>query len=252
MKIDIFNYYTDKIRDAPEQKIIQEIDSLRWSFGILHGNYDQLIKLLTLLEDKPQAISLWDVKRKKDLHIIFEEIGRLLFNYLAAAFMLIDHTRRYVDHMYSNSQYANFKQEYEKEIALRFVNNDNHQIAQGLRNFIQHRKLPSVGSTITFTQETGLNKAFMVAIPSLLEWDGWSGRARAILLSKGDTLRLREFVQQYFQQVESFHKWLWVKQVELHKEDVDRLNQLIREAREAFKNAGLLTEHELKEFETSV
>ena len=61
-----------------------------------------------------------------------------------------------------------------------------------------------------------------------------------------------KLVQQYFQQVESFHRWLWVKQVALHKEDVDQLNQLKREARTAFKNAGLLTDDELKEFDTSV
>jgi len=252
MKVDVFNYYTDKIRNAPEQKIIQEIDSLRWSFGIFHGNYGQLVKLLTLLEDKPQTIALWDVKKRNELHIIFKEVERLLFNYLAATFMLIDHARRYVDRMYSTSKHVDFKQEYKKEIAQRFANNDNHQIAQGLRNYIQHRKLPSVGSTITYTQETGLNKAFMVSIPSLLEWDGWSNKAREKLSSKGDTLRLSDFVQQYFQQVESFHKWLWVKQVELHQEDVDRLNQLIREARAAFKNAGLLSDDQLKEFETSV
>jgi hypothetical protein len=252
MNVEIFKYYTDKIKNSPEQKIIQEIDSLRWSFGIFHGNYDQLVKLLTLIEDKPQTIALWDVKKKKELHILFVEVGRLLFNYLASAFMLIDHTRRYVDSMYSNSKYSGFKKDYEKEISQRFSNNDNHQIAQGLRNYIQHRKLPSVGSRITYTQETGINKAFMVSIPSLLEWDGWSKQAREKLVSAGNSLQLRDFVQQYFKQVESFHKWLWGKQVELHKDDVDRLNQLIEEARTAFKNAGMLTEDELNGFDSSV
>jgi len=252
MNVEILKYYTDKIQNAPEQKIIQEIDSLKWSYRIFHGNYKQLLDFLKVLEDKPQTMVLWDVKRRKDLVTVFEEVGRLLFNYLASAFMLIDHTRRHVDCMYSTSKYSAFKTDYEKEIELRFVNNDNHQLAQGLRNYIQHRKLPSVGSTIHYNQKTGLNKAFMISIPSLLEWDGWSVKDRKILTGKGDTLPLRDFIQQYFQQVEAFYQWLGKNQVKLHQEDYDRLNQLRREARTAFKKAGLLTDDQLKEFDTSV
>jgi len=252
MNVEIVKYYTDKIRNAPEQKIVQEIATLRWSFRIFYGNYKELLNFLTLLEDKPQTIALWDVEKRKDLLAVFREIGRLLFNYLASAFMLIDHTRRYVDRMYSNNTYSAFKTDCEKAIDQRFANNDNHHIAQGLRNYIQHRKLPSVGSTIHYTPKNGLNKAFNVSIPSLLEWDGWSTKAREILTAKGNTLPLRDFIQQYFQQVESFHKWLWTNQVKLHKEDFDRFNQLKREARTAFKNAELLSADELKEFDISV
>jgi len=252
MNVEILKYYTDKIQNAPEQKIVQEIASLRWSFRIFRGNYKELVDFLTLLEDEPKTIALWDVKRRKDLLVIFRHIARLLFNYLASAFMLIDHTRRYVDYMYSTDKYSTFKMDCEKEIDQRFTNNDSHHIAQGLRNYIQHRKLPSVGSTIHYTPKNGLNKAFMVSIPSLLEWDGWSTKAQEALTAKGNTLPLRYFVQQYFQQVESFHKWLWTNQVRLHKDDFDRFNQLKREARTAFKNAGLLSEDQLQEFDIPI
>jgi hypothetical protein len=251
MKEELFKNYMDRIRHAPEQRILQEIDYLRWSFGIFHRNNNQLINLLMSLEDKPESIALWDVNKKIDLNLVFEEIGRLLFNYLASAFMLIDHTRRYIEQTYESDKYTNFNKEYEIEKTQRFVNNVNHQIAQGLRNYMQHRKLPSVGSVITYTPSMGLKKAFTVSPTSLLEWDGWSKIAREKLESSGDTFQLRDFVQQYFQQVESFHKWLWSKQVELHQEDVDRLNQLIREARIEFKKNGLLNDDELKEFDTS-
>lgn len=249
MDADILKQYIDRIQNAPEQEIIRAIDSIKWSFKIFRGNYDELIKPLTLLEDKPEAIKLWDVKRKEDLYRVFEEAGRLLFNLLAAAFMLIDHTRRCIDKLYAEKKYEEFNKEYEKEIRERFADNDIHQIAKGLRNYIQHRNLPAVGSEITYTPETGLKKAFMISTESLLEWDGWNPIARKKLQTMGKSFPLRMFVEDYFSQVASFHQWLWGKQVELHKEDVERLNKLKKEARLAFKNAGMITENELKELD---
>lgn len=248
--VDIFREYMDKIQNAPEQKIISEIDSIRWSFKIFHGNYIELIKPLKILEDSPESIKLWDVKRKKDLYRVFEEIGRLLFNYLAGASMLIDHTRRYVDRLPEDKKYNEFRAEYEKEKSGRFENNDIHLIAKGLRNYIQHRNLPAVGSQIVYTPETGLNKAFRVSVESLLEWDGWNHLAKKKLKSMGNSFKLREFVEDYFSQIESFHKWLWEKQVELHREEVERLNKLKQEAKSAFKKAGIITDEELKEIDS--
>jgi len=252
MNAQSINYYIDKIRNAPEQKIVQEIASLKSSFLIFHGNYKELLRFLTVLEDKPQTIALWAVEKREDLLTVFRETGRLLFNYLASAFMLIDHTRRYVDDMYSHNKYSAFKMDYEKEIRHRFADNDNHHIAQGLRNYMQHRKLPSVGSTVHYSPKEGPDKAFNLSIPSLLEWHDWTARERQILTARGNTLPLRDFIQQYFQQVHSFHQWLRTNQVKLHKEDFDRFNQLKREAREALQNEGLLSADQLKEFHISL
>jgi hypothetical protein len=249
MNIDSLKQYLGKIQNAPEQNIIREIDSLKWSLKIFVGNYDELIKPLKLLEDRPETVELWDVKRKQDLYGVFEEIGRLLFNYLAAASMLIDHTKRCIKKLYVDEKYMEFKRECEKEIKERLTDSDTHQIAKGLRNYIQHRKLPAIGSQITYTPETGLNKAFRISSQSLLEWDGWSATARRKLQAMEESFLLREFVEDYFNQVNAFYKWLGGKQAELHREDIERLNKLKEEARLAFKDAGITTENKLKELD---
>ncbi|MEQ4487476.1 MAG: hypothetical protein AAC993_01400 [Dehalococcoides mccartyi] len=248
MNVDILKQYLDKIQSAPEQSVIREIDSLKWSFKIFAGNYVELIKLLKFLEDRPESTKLWDVKRKQDLYRMFEEIGRLLFNYLAAASMLIDHTRRCIKKLYRDQKYLEFSNEYEKE-KNRLADSDTHQIAQGLRNYIQHRNLPAIGSKITYTPETGLNKAFRILSQSLLEWDKWSPAARRKLQSMGESFPLRDFVEDYFNQVDAFYKWLGGKQTELHRVDVERLNGLKEDAKLAFKQAGMITERELKELD---
>ncbi len=247
-KVDLFKYHMDRIRNAPEQNIVREIDSIKWSFKIFHGNYVQLINILKALEDKPESIKLWDVKKKNELYQVFEEIGRLLFNYLAAAFMLIDHTRRYVDKMYMGEKYKSFVSEYKKEVTERFANNDNHQLAKGLRNYIQHRNLPAIGSVITATPETGISKSFRIPVDSLLLWDGWSNVSKEKLKATGDSFVIREFIEEYYKQVEDFHKWIWEKQVKMHKEDYDRLNEMKQEAIQELLEAGVITEKEIEEY----
>jgi hypothetical protein len=246
--VDIFAEYMERIRNAPEQEIISEIGFIKWSFKIFHGNYIELIKLLKVIEDRPESIKLWDVKKRRELYRVFEEIGRLLFNYLAAALMLIDHTRRHVDKMYKDAKYSAFKEEYKKEVRERFEDNDNHQIAKGLRNYIQHRKLPTIGSRIIYTPETGLNKIFRIPMDSLLEWDGWSHLARKKLRAMGENFRISKFVEEYFHQVETFYKWLGERQVEMHREDIERLNRIKQEAKKALMDAGIITEKELQEY----
>jgi hypothetical protein len=251
-KLDMFGEYAERIRTAPEQKIIRQIDSIRWSFRIFYGNHIELTRLLKVLEDKPESIKLWDVKKRGELDKVFEEIGRLLFNYLAAAFMLIDHTRRYVDKMHGEAKHSAFKAKYKKEVRERFTDSENHQIAKGLRNYIQHRNLPAVGSRLIYTQEAGLSKTFGIPIDSLLAWDGWSPLARKKLGAMGKSFKIRAFVEEYFGDVEAFHKWLWKKQVEMYGEDIERLNKLKDEARKFAKDAGIITEEEFKEWPVQV
>ena len=162
--------------------------------------------------------------------------------------MLRDHTRRYVAKMYEDAKYSAFKEEYEKKVKECFTDNDNHHIANGLRNYIQHRNLPAVGSEIIYTPETGLKKILRIPTDSLLEWDKWSGLAREKLRAMGESFKMRAFVEEYFGDVEAFHKWLWKRQVEMHGEDIERLNKIKDEARRFAKEAGIITEKEFKEW----
>ena len=76
--VDVLKRYTERIENSPTQKIVREIDSIKWSFKIFHGNYNELIKPLKILEDEPEAMKLWDAKKQKELYRVFEEIGRCL------------------------------------------------------------------------------------------------------------------------------------------------------------------------------
>jgi len=168
-----------------------------------------------------------------------EEIGRLLHNYLASAMSLVDHARRHTKKLYCNDRFFKFFEECDQEIDKRFDNSANHQLAQGLRNYTQHRTLPVVVSVISWSRDEGLNRTFKVASESLLEWKKWKPLARKKLRQLKDGLPIRQFAEEYYAEVESFYQWLWTKQAEIHKQDIDRLNEIKRRARLAFEEAGL-------------
>lgn len=229
----------DEATNSPEQALVIEIDSVRWSFRMFHGNFYDLVNPLKILEETPEAMKLWDVKNRQKLHRTFEEIARLLHNFLASSMSLVDHTRRHVIKLYSNTPHESFLADYKSEVTKHFVENANHQIAQGLRNYTQHRSLPFVGSVISYTREAGLKRVFMVSSRHLLEWDGWKPKAKAKIEQMKDGLHIRKFATEYHDDVQSFAKWLWNKQMEIHKDDIDRLNKLKGQARLAFQQAGL-------------
>lgn len=246
-QFDVLKSLTDAVENSPEQALIYEIESIKWSFRIFRGNFLELVGPLKLLEEKPEAIKLWSVDKKKELYRVFEEVGRLLFNFVASAMMLVDHTRRHVRKLYTGTRYSDFLREYDDEVKKRFASSANHQLAQGLRDYIQHRNLPPVGSRIAYNRHAGLSKMFRISTKSLLEWDKWKPLARAKLENMDEHFPLRQFAEEYYAEVESFYKWLWNRQAELHREDVERLNKMKEKAREAFRNAGLITDEELQQ-----
>ena len=211
---------------APEQRVVWAIESLRWSFEIFAGNYRELTQSLVRLEHNLDSSALRTVETREELNRVLGELGRLLFNYLAASFMLIEHTRSYLDRMYGTGEHAGFKIECQEQIDRRFAQSDVHDVAQGLRNYFQHRAFPAVGRVIQLEPETNRRGYFIIPTATLLNWDGWRGRARSKLLSMGDKFDLREFAQEHYDQVDSFQRWLQARQVELHRNDYEKLSKL--------------------------
>lgn len=229
----------DEITNSPEQAVVEEIESIRWSFRMFQGNLSDLVRPLKSLEESPQAIKLWLVDHEQDLYRLFEEIGRLLHNFLASAMSLVDHTRGHIERLYSGDEFSWFVEDYKAEVTKRFLNSANHQLAQGLRNYTQHKSLPFVGSVLHWNRDKGEKRAFIVSSGCLLEWDGWKPLARAKIEGMKHGVPIRQFAEEYHAEVRSFAQWLWTKQMEIHKQDIDRLNEMKEQARSAFEQAGL-------------
>lgn len=228
-KWEEFQKLIKEIENSPGHKVIEEVDRLKRGLRMVKRNKDELIKVAQVLKQPKAASELWALSRRDALHALMEEVGRLLHNYLSSVFSLVDYMRNHRKHLYLNSE---FDQEIEAEIQKRFINDDDHLIAQGLRNYIIHFGFPPVSAVFKYNAGVkDYNSAFNIPIESLLKWDEWSGKQKQALARIGDAIDILLFVERYFKKVESFYMWLWSRQEEIHKKEIDDANQLRERAR---------------------
>jgi len=228
-KWEEFQKLIKEIENSPGQKIIEEVDRLKRGLRMVKHNKDELIKVAQVLKQPKAVPKLWAVDQRDALHTLMEEVGRLLHNFLSSAFSLVDYMRSHRKHLYLNSE---FNQEIEAEIQKRFINDDDHLIAQGLRNYIIHIGFPPVGATLHYADgDKDFNSDFNISIESLLKWNEWSGKQKQALARIGDIIDILLFAERYFTKVESFYLWLWSRQEGIHKKEIDDANQLRERAR---------------------
>jgi hypothetical protein len=98
----------------------------------------------------PQAATvLWSLQNRPQLEQFQREVTRLLHNFVAAAFSLVDHARRFFGKHYKD---AKSFPDYEDEVKRRFTEDPLCQFVQGLRNYFIHRKPPNISSTMSLSQ----------------------------------------------------------------------------------------------------
>jgi len=85
--------------------------------SIFAGNAIQLRILAIQLEDASDPLKVAGVEQRARLQSIFDEVGRLLHNFLAGSKTLIDHTRNLMDEEFITVQHHS---EYQAEIERRF------------------------------------------------------------------------------------------------------------------------------------
>ncbi|MFC1981005.1 hypothetical protein ACFLVN_02020, partial [Chloroflexota bacterium] len=101
-----------------------------------------------------------------------------------------------------------------------------------------HVGFPPVGATLHYVDgDKDFNSDFNISIESLLKWDKWSDKQKQALARIGDTIDILIFAERYFTKVESFYIWLWSRQEEIHKKEIDDANQL-RERVRAIEQEG--------------
>lgn len=193
------------------------------SFRLFSRNYSELKRLLDKTEEIQTAIRL---THRED---IMEEIAFRLHNYVSSAMSLVEHTRRLNKRLYENRN-PEALEEIETEIGKRFVNNETHQIIQGLRDYAQHRKLPIVGRSMSYhalDQTPKLEAAYYLSTESLLEWAGWKPLVKQKLdklknLSLEDRffkyqmkdIPINPLITDHHKEVTSFYEWLGNKRRE--------------------------------------
>lgn len=193
------------------------------SFKLLTKNYRAIKRLLDTNEELSKAIS------NRNQMEIAEEVNFALHNYVSSVMSLVGHTRELNKKLYQEKNPAALE-EIQNEINNRFVNNETHQIIQGLRDYTQHLKLPILNRAISFNalgENPSLKAAYYLSTTSLLEWDGWKPLARQaledmknftieeqILAHNSVNIAINRLVTEHYKQIAEFYEWLFGKRRE--------------------------------------
>jgi hypothetical protein len=233
-----FQALANEIEQSEGERIFREIRSMQASLGLVGRNYKELVQTLESFQEEKATLMLHDITKKDALHEAFEIIQTRLHNFLAAAFSLVEHMRRHRNHLYADHE---FDKKIGEELRRRILGRPHHKLAQGLRNYCLHLSLPPIASRVRIGRDHAdaplqfSESVFHIPSDALLSWDGWKPEARAELRRMPDGIALLPFATEYFQQIECFYTWLWGRQGDLHKAQLDATNALRDKARSMYK-----------------
>lgn len=209
----------------PGYRANAEWEGLRRIHKVLDGNYRELGRLLNRASlDRDYALELvQNVHESAIRDEFYSELDRLLHNFAAAIFSLVEHTMRVVRH-YND---VRFRAEYERR-KTEVVNSRCTAFIKDLRRYVQHYKLPPIYQEVSLGLESFESK-LMFSVAGLLEWDGWTSPSRALLAGSGEGLALEVPIGEYARSVDGLYNWLFRQFDALHGREIDAANDLIDE-----------------------
>jgi hypothetical protein len=192
---------------------------------------------LELLKQDDLILQLYAETNRPILTGVVEDVGRLWANFLASAFSLVDHARR---HDLSLDDKPELDEEIRGQIERRFAKDDDHNIANGLRNYsLHHGILPVTAESKVIQQGIEIRSdGFKLSTNELLRWDQWTTKERTILARMGKTIDVGELTIRYFSKVERFYVWLWGRLFEFHATEIMITNALRAKAQSMDQQIG--------------
>jgi len=219
------------IQASSGQTVLNEIEGVQRSFGVVKRNYDELINAILAFQNEKEIPRLWPQQSRDVRHEAMDVVVTRLQNFLAAAFSLVDHVRRHRKHLYSGEVFEVFNEGNAAQLQSLILGRPEHWIAQGLRIYTLHVGLPPISFVLQGRGGELVGSKFQLSKDDLLKWDGWSSQARRSIEGGDHGITLEEFIKVYFNQLSEFYAWLWRSQSAVHSEEIEAANILRDEAR---------------------
>lgn len=226
---------SDEIENSSATRIENRILLLDAVFYIPMTNYDELQKKLRSVTS-PDNLAMWEVNNRKELLMAQIEITRLLHNFLAAAFTLVNYTRGLNKDSPDESE---FWQDHKKEIDRRFAKDPLHKFMQALRNYFLHRSVlfPAISFHGSRDEESGdLSteiSAYLDKEALLLEFNKEASSssfsvdaiAKLYLDKMPEKVDLAKIIEDYYFGIESFHLWRKSRLQTMHDSELKWLDE---------------------------
>ena len=222
-------------RDASEghQVLVRSL-SLRNALDIFRGNHAALKGFLDHVASPSVMVHMWNQEHSYRTEYALGEAARLLHNYVAAAFSLVDSTRAFVEKHYAGTA---LMEEYKERVREDFAEAPLHRFLQRLRaHTLHHRVPPMKASTRWKRRDDGgqdFENGFWLDLDELRKRGDWTGKAREYLDSLGEEAKLDDIIDVYAPVVSGFHHWLRERIQEEHADALEETRLLEQRMMEA-------------------
>jgi hypothetical protein len=202
----------NQLRQMPEYKLVEEIRSFSRSLQLFDGNYRELKERLEFFEDAQRSIYLDQAGNELQKQHFYSEVIRLVHNYVAAAFSLVDHSRRHYRKLYSINSFP----EYVERVKLTFADDPLSNFMKGLRNHFQHYGLPFMYFQTSWNRaQPEIKRTIHLSNDALKEFD-WDLRSLEYLNSQVNDINLTTLIDTYQKKVMEFYEWFQSRQEQIH------------------------------------
>lgn len=204
-----------ELEAMPEWDRIWSVREFQSTVSIFRTNAAEVLKFLKESERKDTDHGPFETASFAALQ---QELARLVHNFVAAAFTLVDHARVFLSERYQATPlYA----DYNAEVDKRFRKGGLHQFVRGLRNFIVHQRFPPVTSLRTWAEAEGQpvrHMHFWQKVDLLTSKD-WNTAAKRYLESAPAQIHISYIVADYEKLVGSFYDWVFARLQAHHDHD---------------------------------
>lgn len=217
-------------RDASEgHRVLSRSLSLTNSLDVLRGNHAELKRFLNHVATPSVTAHMWAEAHRYRLDYAKREAARLLHNYVAAVFSLVESNRKFVRKHYAGTQLL---EEYEARVKRDFSEAPLHRFLQRLRNHTLHHRLPPTKTMNKFKRrEDGgmdFDNGFWLNVEKMRDWGDWTGKAREYLETLGGEVKFDDIIDAYEPVVMGFHRWLLARLREEHAAAIGETSELER------------------------
>ncbi len=237
MKNNAEKYY--QVRDAltsnPGYKFLERIKLHERSVHIFRGNYSDLVKVLSYLEDSNNFHKVWGEENREKQAFAHREVVRHFHNFLSAAQSLVEHTRIYMNQEHTGQQIYD---SYQEKVNKNFKNNPLARFVQDLRNYFLHSGIPNSSMKLTIDTENPSppTSEVLLNISKLKQSKVWKAESKKYIESCNDQISLKEVVESYHVKVRDFYLWFRSELDEWHKSDIEAYKKAAQEYNDFIKS----------------
>ena len=208
---------------------------LEKSYFIFDANYLNLGHVLDEFEQPTVFLKLWEERTRDRFDLFIDDVIRLFHNYLAGALTLLDHMDTLRDALYGDE---GFSEEYQARWEERIGGPALPHFMEDLLVYMLHQGLPFALAELNFGRMGSgveVDSAIRLDADRLKDWEHWSEKGHQYLSALSGKAKLHGLVKEYADTVAGFYQWFVLRQSELHRDSLERLEELEEKRREQWQ-----------------